>query len=97
MNGVVTKGEKIYFMTLIDDSTRYCYVYLLNTKYEALHYIKIDKAEVENQLEKKLNEFGQIMVESISLMSLIPFVRNMVMSTHFYSCRSCWASKCRGL
>src|SRR5438045_844989 len=25
MNGVLTKGGKRYFMTLIDDSTRYCY------------------------------------------------------------------------
>ena len=41
-------------MTLIDDSTRYCYVYLLSTKDEALHYFKIYKAEVENQLEKKI-------------------------------------------
>ena len=54
MNGVLTKGGKKYFMTLIDDSTRYCYVYLLNTKDEALHYFKIYKAEVENQLEKKI-------------------------------------------
>ncbi len=43
MNGVLTKGGKKYFMTLIDDSTRYCYVYLLNTKDEALHYFKIYK------------------------------------------------------
>ena len=54
MNGVLTKGGKKYFMTLIDDSTRYCYVYLLNTKDEALHYFKIYKAEVEKQLEKKI-------------------------------------------
>ena len=32
MNGVLTKGEKRYFMTLIDDATRFCYVYLLKTK-----------------------------------------------------------------
>ena len=35
-------------MTLIDDATRYCYVYLLKTKDEASHYFKIFKAEVEN-------------------------------------------------
>jgi hypothetical protein len=35
-------------MTFIDDSTRYCYVYLLKTKDEALDYFKIYKAEVEN-------------------------------------------------
>ena len=40
MSGVLTKGGKKYFMTLIDGSTRYCYVYLLNTKDETLHYFK---------------------------------------------------------
>ena len=54
MNGVVTKGVKIYFMTLIDDSTRFCYIYLLNSKDEVLHYFKIYKAKVENQLERKI-------------------------------------------
>jgi hypothetical protein len=43
MNGVLTKGGKRYFMTLIDDTSRFCYVYLLKTKYEALDYIKICK------------------------------------------------------
>ena len=54
MNSVLTKGEKRYFMTLIDDATRFCYVYLLHTKDEALDYFKIYKAEVENQLERKI-------------------------------------------
>ena len=54
MNGVLTKGGKRYFMTLIDDSTRFCYIYLLKTKDEALDYFKIYKAEVENQLERKI-------------------------------------------
>ena len=54
MNGVLTKGGMKYCMTLIDDSTRFYYVYLLSTKDEALHYFKMYKAEVENQLEKKV-------------------------------------------
>jgi hypothetical protein len=54
MNGVLTKGGKKYFMTLIDDSTRFCHVYLLKTKDEALNYFKIYKSEVENQLERKI-------------------------------------------
>ena len=41
-------------MTLIDDSTRFCYIYLLKSKDEALHYLKSYKAEVENQLERKI-------------------------------------------
>ena len=54
MNGILTKGGKKFFMMLIDDCTRFCYVYLLKTKDEALYYFKIYKAEVENQLEKKI-------------------------------------------
>jgi hypothetical protein len=54
MNSVLTEGGKRYFMTLIDDATRFCYVYLLKMKDEALNYFKIYKAEVETQLEKKI-------------------------------------------
>src|SRR3954471_13458725 len=54
MNGALTKGGKKYFMTLIDDSTRYCRVYLLKTKDEALSFFKVYKAEVENQLDRKI-------------------------------------------
>jgi hypothetical protein len=53
MNGELNRGGKRYFMTFIDDCTRFCYVYLLKSKDEALHYFKIYKAGVENQLEKK--------------------------------------------
>ena len=54
MNGELTKGGKRYFLTFIDDYTRFCYVSLLKTKDEVLHYFKIYKAEVENQLERKI-------------------------------------------
>jgi hypothetical protein len=54
MNGVLTKEGKRYFMTLIDDCTKFCCIYLLKSKDEALHYFKIYKAEVENQLERKI-------------------------------------------
>jgi hypothetical protein len=37
MNGVLTEGGQRYFMTMIDDASRYCYVYLLKTKDEALN------------------------------------------------------------
>jgi hypothetical protein len=54
-NGILTKGGKRYFITFIDDSTRFCYVYLLESKYEALHYFQTYKAEARNQLERKMN------------------------------------------
>jgi transposase InsO family protein len=54
INGELIKGGKRYFMTFIDDCTRFCYVYLLKSKDEALNYFKIYKTKVENQLEKKI-------------------------------------------
>jgi hypothetical protein len=51
MNGVLTEGGYRYFMTMIDDASRYCYVYLLKTKDETLNCFKAYKTEVENQLE----------------------------------------------
>jgi hypothetical protein len=38
MNGKLTKDGERYFMTFIDDCTRFCYVYLLKTKDESLYY-----------------------------------------------------------
>ena len=65
-------------MTLIDDCTRFCYIYLLKSKDEALHYFKIYKAEVENQRERS-KEFGQIVVASTSQIYLLYSARNMVL------------------
>jgi hypothetical protein len=53
MNEILIKGGKRYFITCIDDSTRFCYVYLLKSKDEALHYFKTYKVEAKNQLERK--------------------------------------------
>ena len=49
-----TRGGKNYYISFIDDCSKYCYIYLLNTKDEALNYFKNYKAEVENQLDKKI-------------------------------------------
>jgi transposase InsO family protein len=57
MNGVSTEGGQRYFMTMIDDGSRYCYLYLLKTKDEALNCFKSYKVEVENQLEKNIKCF----------------------------------------
>ena len=43
-----------YFITFIDDFSRYMYVYLLHNKYEALDAFKVFKAEVENQCRKQI-------------------------------------------
>jgi hypothetical protein len=54
MNRILTKGRKRYFISFIDDATRWCQLYLIKMKDEALDCFKIYKAEVENQLERKI-------------------------------------------
>jgi transposase InsO family protein len=58
MNDVLTEGGQRYFMTMIDDVFRYCYVYLLKTKDVALNCFKTYKAAIENQLEKNIKCFS---------------------------------------
>ena len=54
LNGMLTRGGNRYFITFIDDYSRYTYVYLLKHKDEAFSVFKNYKAEVENQLGKKI-------------------------------------------
>ena len=49
-----SRGGNKYFMTFIDDNTKYCYVYLLKSKDEALEKFSLFKLEVENQLNRKI-------------------------------------------
>ena len=51
---VQNRGGKKYFVTFIDDCKRYCYVYLLRSKDEALEKFMHYKNEVENKLCKKI-------------------------------------------
>ncbi|KAL6342265.1 hypothetical protein AAG906_006890 [Vitis piasezkii] len=46
-------GHK-YFISFIDDFSRYSYVYLIREKSEALDVFKIYKVEVENQLNQRI-------------------------------------------
>ncbi|GJR98042.1 zinc finger, CCHC-type containing protein [Tanacetum coccineum] len=50
-------GNKKYFVTFIDDASRFCYVYLLHTKDEALDKFKEIKTEVELQHGSLIKRF----------------------------------------
>ncbi|GJX39428.1 zinc finger, CCHC-type containing protein, partial [Tanacetum coccineum] len=50
-------GNKKYFMTFIDDASKFCYVYLLHTKDEALDEFKVCKTEVELQQGSMIKRF----------------------------------------
>jgi hypothetical protein len=43
MNRILTKGANDILLLFIDDSTRFCYVFLLKSKDEALHYFETYK------------------------------------------------------
>ncbi|KAI5325276.1 hypothetical protein L3X38_034350 [Prunus dulcis] len=43
-----------YFITFIDDFSRFCYIYLIQNKSSAFEVFKIFKTEVENQLDLKI-------------------------------------------
>lgn len=51
----LAKGGQTYFMTFFDQCIRYCYVYLLKSKDEALHCFNIYKAEEKVNLRGRLN------------------------------------------
>ena len=51
---IPTKRQKVYFITFIDDYSRYGYVYLLKHKSEGFDAFEIFKIEVKNQLNKLL-------------------------------------------
>ena len=53
---IQTRGGNKYFITFVDDSTKYCYVYLLKSKDEAIEKFILYKNEVENQLNRKIKE-----------------------------------------
>ena len=47
MKSIPSRGGNKYFITFIDDCSRYCYVYLLSSKDEVVNAFKTYKAEVE--------------------------------------------------
>ncbi|KAK2990476.1 hypothetical protein RJ640_008935 [Escallonia rubra] len=52
--GVKARHGASYFLTLMDDYTRYGYVYMISHRYEALDCFKRFVAKVENEKEKSL-------------------------------------------
>ena len=51
---VQSRGGNKYFITFVDDCTKYCYVYLLKSKDETSDKFILYKTEVKNQLSKKI-------------------------------------------
>ena len=48
------RGSNKYFITFVGDSTKYYYVYLVESKEEAIEKFVLYKNEVKNKLNKKI-------------------------------------------
>ena len=78
MKSIQTRDGKKYFITFIDDCTRYCYVYSLRSKNEAIEAFMQYKNEVENQLNKKIKVLRSDRVGNINHL-LVSSVYSMVL------------------
>jgi hypothetical protein len=56
MNGILTKGGKLYFITFIDDSTRLCYVHILKSKDEVCIILRLTKLKLKINSREKVND-----------------------------------------
>ena len=54
LNGILTRDNMRYFVTFIDDFSKYCSVFLMKSKDEQFEKFKVFKTRVENQLEKSI-------------------------------------------
>src|SRR3954467_11075985 len=79
LNEILTRGGRRYYITFIDDASRFCYVYLLKSKDEALDSFRRYKSEVENQLEKKVKGLRSDRGMNTAQTSLIHFAKKMVL------------------
>ncbi|GKC33610.1 zinc finger, CCHC-type containing protein [Tanacetum coccineum] len=83
-------GNKKYFVRFIDDASRFCYVYLLHSKDEALDKFKVFKTEVKLQQGSQIKRFrtdrrgliqgfwGKAMLTASYLLNRIPNKRNRI-------------------
>ena len=77
LKNTMTRGGKRFYITFIDDYSRYITVYLLRNKNKARDAFIKYKSQVENQLSKKIKRLKLIGEESMSLTPLILFVMIM--------------------
>ena len=62
----MTRGGKKYYVTFIDDFSRYTKLFLIKSKDEAYNMFLLYKEQVENQLNKKKSNKLD-MIEEVSI------------------------------
>ncbi len=62
-----TYGGCKYFITFIDDKSRYCFIYLVKNKYEAFDKFLIYKAFVEKQTSHNIYINTKVLIEVVNI------------------------------
>jgi len=75
----MTRGGKNYFVTFIDDYSRYTKVYLIKHKDEVFDMFLSYKTEVENQLDKKIKRIRSDRVVHMFLLMIIVLKKELFM------------------
>ncbi|GJR38489.1 retrotransposon protein, putative, ty1-copia subclass [Tanacetum coccineum] len=68
----VSRQGASYFITFIDDYSRYGYVYLLKHKHEVFETFKVFKNEVENQLGKTIKAIRSDQESATRILNMVP-------------------------
>ena len=77
MNVTTHRGAR-YFVTFIDDYSRFTWLFLMKNKSEVFYWFKIFKAMVENQTNSKIQTLNTDRGESILQKYLPAICKNMV-------------------
>ncbi|GJZ77945.1 retrotransposon protein, putative, ty1-copia subclass [Tanacetum coccineum] len=68
----VSRQGASYFITFMDDYSRYSYVYLLKHKHEVFETFKVFKNEVENQLGKTIKALRSDQESATCILNMVP-------------------------
>lgn len=70
LNGLITTGSNLYFITFIDDFSKYAYAYLIKMKDETLNNLKFIKIEQKPNQKQELKYLDRIEEVNILQMNL---------------------------
>ncbi|GJW27757.1 zinc finger, CCHC-type containing protein [Tanacetum coccineum] len=79
LHATPSPGNKKYFVTFIDDASRFCYVYLLHSKDEALDKFKVSKLKLNYNKGPKSKDLGLIVEVSTWILCIFSLTESRVL------------------
>ena len=75
--GRLTRGDNWYFITFIDDFSKYSYVYLMKNKSDAFENLSIFLKQVDNTFDKKVKRFRTDRGNEYDTLSLNNYIQSL--------------------